>query len=90
MVLRTKSVQPEDPSRQTQRVPLPHESLFVLGERTNMRWLHGIRQDKRPNAEKSVEDRAGDYELEVLQLRSKLQDQEAGKVVEDERSGKHF
>lgn len=58
MVLRTKSVQPEDPSRQTQRVPLPHESLFVLGERTNMRWLHGIRQDKRPNAEKSVEDRA--------------------------------
>lgn len=58
MVLRTKSVQAEDASRQTQRVPLPHESLFVLGERTNMRWLHGIRQDKRPNTEKSVEDRA--------------------------------
>lgn len=58
MVLRTKTVQPDDASRQTQRIPLPHESLFVLGEKTNMRWLHGIRQDKRPNAEKSVEDRA--------------------------------
>ncbi|KAI9823162.1 MAG: hypothetical protein M1832_002605 [Thelocarpon impressellum] len=32
--------------RQLQRVPLPHNSMFVLGPATNMRWLHGIRQDR--------------------------------------------
>lgn len=60
MVLRTKTQKSgeEDPVRQMQRVPLPHESLFVLGENTNMRWLHGIRPDKRPVSEKSVEDRS--------------------------------
>lgn len=39
-------------------------------------------QEKVVNLEsekKNMEDRAGDYELEVLQLRSKLQDQEVGK-----------
>ncbi|KAJ5790173.1 uncharacterized protein N7518_007184 [Penicillium psychrosexuale] len=63
MVLRTKTSASEpdgeiEPCRTTQRVPLPHGSLFVLGPRTNMRWLHGIRADKRPNPTKSAEEQA--------------------------------
>ncbi|QSS61045.1 isochorismatase family [Histoplasma capsulatum] len=44
--------------RQTQRIPLTHNSLFILGEKTNMRWLHAIRADKRPESEKSPEELA--------------------------------
>lgn len=44
--------------RRTQRVPLPDRSLFILGAKTNMRWLHGIRPDRRPSLEKSAEERA--------------------------------
>lgn len=60
MVLRTKAQgsDGDDSSRVMQRIPMPHESLFVLGERTNMRWLHGIRADKRPSSERSREDLA--------------------------------
>ncbi|KAJ5815805.1 Oxoglutarate/iron-dependent dioxygenase [Penicillium robsamsonii] len=63
MVLRTKASasEPEagvEPRRTAQRVPLPHNSLFVLGPKTNMRWLHGIRADKRPSATKSTEEQA--------------------------------
>ncbi|KAF3064695.1 Alpha-ketoglutarate-dependent dioxygenase alkB like protein 2 [Daldinia childiae] len=39
--------------RQVQRARLPHNSLFQMGLQTNMRWLHGIRQDKRIKREKS-------------------------------------
>lgn len=61
MVLRTKSSACEtkegaESRRATQRVALPHRSLFVLGEKTNMRWLHGIRPDKRPDSTKSPEE----------------------------------
>ncbi|KAJ5861889.1 uncharacterized protein N7529_009199 [Penicillium soppii] len=63
MVLRTKisasqSGEGTEPSRISQRVPLPHKSLFVLGPQTNMRWLHGIRADKRPDTTKSAEEQA--------------------------------
>ncbi|OQE38339.1 hypothetical protein PENCOP_c008G03127 [Penicillium coprophilum] len=63
MVLRTKTSasEPEGgmgPCRTTQRVPLPHNSLFVLGPKTNMRWLHGIRADKRPTVIKSTDEQA--------------------------------
>lgn len=61
MVLRTKSHETDGGSssgRVTQRIPLPHESLFILGEQTNRRWLHGIRPDKRPEKEKSLDERA--------------------------------
>ena len=34
--------------RDTQRIPLPHNSMFVMGPETNMKWLHGIKQDNRP------------------------------------------
>ncbi|ETI24872.1 hypothetical protein G647_04242 [Cladophialophora carrionii CBS 160.54] len=42
-----------DTVRPSQRVPLPHNSLFVLGQTTNQHWLHSIRADKRPDFEKS-------------------------------------
>ncbi len=28
--------------RRVQRVPLPHNSIFVMGLQTNARWMHGI------------------------------------------------
>jgi hypothetical protein len=34
--------------RPTQRIPLPHNSMFVLGPETNKKWLHGINHDNRP------------------------------------------
>lgn len=64
MTLRTKKIRrtvgTESPSplRQSQRIPLPHNSVFVLGPQTNMQWLHGVRADKRPSQQKSGEERA--------------------------------
>ncbi|KAL9623944.1 MAG: hypothetical protein Q9204_007912, partial [Flavoplaca sp. TL-2023a] len=62
MTLRTKKsqrasgVDSPNASRSTQRIPLPHNSVFVLGSNTNMQWLHGVRADKRPQQQKSEED----------------------------------
>ena len=39
---------PPGPPRQAQRIPLPHNSMFVMGLETNAKWLHGINHDKRP------------------------------------------
>ena len=36
------------PPRLTQRIPLPNNSLFIMGLETNKKWLHGISPDKRP------------------------------------------
>ena len=44
--------------RQTQRIPMPHNSVFVLGSRTNAKWLHGVRPDKRLAAERMEEEKA--------------------------------
>ncbi|TFK71005.1 hypothetical protein BDN72DRAFT_958386 [Pluteus cervinus] len=44
-------------SRQTQRIPLPHNSMFVMGPETNRRWLHGINPDNRPVKIKSEAER---------------------------------
>lgn len=44
--------------RSTQRIRLPHNSLFILGELTNANWLHSIRADKRPGCEKLDEELA--------------------------------
>ncbi|KAM0497524.1 hypothetical protein ACHAP8_006688 [Fusarium lateritium] len=44
---------PADAKRTIQRARLPHNSLCRLGLRSNMKWLHAIRQDKRPRKEKS-------------------------------------
>ena len=64
MTLRTKKSKrasgAESPSssRQSQRVPMPHNSVFVLGPQTNMQWLHGVRADKRPPQQKSEEEKS--------------------------------
>ncbi|KAE9566835.1 hypothetical protein CGMCC3_g16994 [Colletotrichum fructicola] len=64
MVFRTKR-QDKDPSstespsgedskkRQIARAKLPHNSLCRMGLKTNMRWLHAIRQDKRMERDKT-------------------------------------
>ncbi|OAA53024.1 isochorismatase family protein family [Cordyceps fumosorosea ARSEF 2679] len=67
MMLRTKRAD-KDPSsdeqhassggRKVQRAPLPHNSLCRMGLRTNMKWLHSIRQDKRAEREKSPDELA--------------------------------
>jgi hypothetical protein len=44
------------PPRPTQRIPLPHNSMFVLGPETNAKWLHGINHDNRPLRLKTPEE----------------------------------
>ncbi|MCJ1279323.1 hypothetical protein MMC21_007147 [Puttea exsequens] len=63
MTLRTKKSKYasglDSPSmRQTQRIKMPHNSIFVLGPQTNREWLHGVRADKRPSVEKTDEEKA--------------------------------
>lgn len=63
MTLRTKKPKrahgTESPAvRQTQRIPMPHNSAFVLGPESNAHWLHGVRADKRPTQQKSEEERS--------------------------------
>ncbi|KAI1761957.1 hypothetical protein GGR53DRAFT_503593 [Hypoxylon sp. FL1150] len=48
------------PKRRNERVALPHNSLCKMGLKTNMKWLHSIRPDKRPNSAKSDEQLAYD------------------------------
>ncbi|KAI9684375.1 MAG: hypothetical protein M1829_002185 [Trizodia sp. TS-e1964] len=55
--------------RQVQRIKLPHNSMFVLGQITNMRWLHAIRQDKRLITAKSAEENAYNGERISLTFR---------------------
>lgn len=56
--LNQQSVSFSEAARQTHRIPLPHNSAFVLGQDTNMRWLHGINADKRPTHERSDAEKA--------------------------------
>ena len=63
MTLRTKRSKlahgTESPStRQSQRIKMPHNSVFVLGSQTNREWLHGVRADKRPVQEKTDAEKA--------------------------------
>lgn len=54
MRLRTKKSDKADGSqRETQRVAMPHNSMFVLGPKSNTKWLHGIMPDKRIKSERS-------------------------------------
>jgi 2OG-Fe(II) oxygenase superfamily len=45
------------PPRNSQRIPLPHNSMFVMGPETNSKWLHGINHDNRPLKIKSDAER---------------------------------
>lgn len=64
MTLRTKKSKngpgsgDSETSRQMQRIPMPHNSVFVLGPQTNKEWLHGVRADKRPAQQKIEEEKA--------------------------------
>ncbi|KAG1824928.1 uncharacterized protein BJ212DRAFT_1295972 [Suillus subaureus] len=42
--------------RPSQKIPLPHNSMFVLGLDTNAKWLHAINHDRRPIHLKSAEE----------------------------------
>ena len=48
-----KSSGDENTQRETQRVAMPHNSMFVLGLKSNEKWLHSIMADKRLEAERS-------------------------------------
>lgn len=50
--------QRQQQQRDTQLIPLPHGSIFVLGARTNARYLHSIPANKRPASELSAEELA--------------------------------
>ncbi|ETN38040.1 uncharacterized protein HMPREF1541_07663 [Cyphellophora europaea CBS 101466] len=48
----------EEQPRITQRIPLMHNSIFILGQSTNQYWLHSVRADKRPESQKALEELA--------------------------------
>jgi alkylated DNA repair dioxygenase AlkB len=58
-----------DTKRLTQKIPFPHNSMFIMGLETNAKWLHGIRQDKRPLTLKTPEETAFDGERISLTFR---------------------
>jgi len=60
MTIRTKkdAAAESHSDRSTQRIPLPHNSLFVMGLETNEKWLHSIRHDRRPINLKTPEEQA--------------------------------
>lgn len=57
------------PERSVQRIPLPHNSMFILGLESNKKWLHGIRQDRRLPTLKSPEELSHDGERISLTFR---------------------
>jgi len=61
---------PASTKRQVQRAKLPHNSLCRMGLKTNERWLHAIRQDKRPDFEKTPEELSFGGERISLTFRS--------------------
>lgn len=93
MVLRTKRLD-KDPSRpspaappaadtptkrQIQRARLPHNSLCRMGLKTNMKWLHAIRQDRRADRDKSAAElayRGGRISLTFRQIGTFLDKEE--------------
>ena len=55
MRLRKKKTN-DNRERETIKIKLTHNSLFVLGWETNRKWLHSIHQDKRPQFEKTEDE----------------------------------
>ena len=53
-----------------QRFKLPHNSLFVLGWRTNREWFHAIRQDNRADRDKEPDEKAFSSQRISLTLRT--------------------
>ncbi|KAK6530377.1 hypothetical protein TWF694_003733 [Orbilia ellipsospora] len=75
MTLRTKKKEvegkeeSEEEERKIQKIPLPNNSMFILGLPTNQLWMHSINQDKRPAKEKSPEELAFNGERISLTFR---------------------
>ncbi|KAL9600486.1 MAG: hypothetical protein Q9219_003137 [cf. Caloplaca sp. 3 TL-2023] len=75
MTLRTKKskrvsgIDSPTASRLTQRIPMPHNSAFILGPESNRQWLHGVRADKRPLSQKSGDEQAFEGERISLTFR---------------------
>lgn len=55
---RKKSDKADDSQRETQRVAMPHNSMFTFGLKSNEKWLHGIMADKRMASERSEAENA--------------------------------
>ena len=53
-----------------QRFKLPHNSLFVLGWKTNREWFHAIRQDNRADRDKQPDELAFSSQRISLTLRT--------------------
>jgi hypothetical protein len=53
-----------------QRFKLPHNSLFVLGWKTNREWLHSIKQDNRLDMDKDPDELAFSSQRISLTLRT--------------------
>jgi alkylated DNA repair dioxygenase AlkB len=53
-----------------QLIPLPHDSVFIMGLKTNREWYHEIRPDKRRKEEKSLQELAYGEERISLTFRS--------------------
>ena len=48
----------QDLRRTKQLIPMPDGSVFIMGPKTNAKWLHGIMADKRREVERSQGERA--------------------------------
>ncbi|PPR04678.1 hypothetical protein CVT24_011895 [Panaeolus cyanescens] len=55
-ILPTQASNVPAPPRPSQKIPLPHNSMLVMGLETNAKWLHGINHDNRPFQTKSPEE----------------------------------
>lgn len=71
MTLRSKkdAAPGESVKRSIERIPLPHNSMFVMGLDTNAKWMHGVRHDNRPLKTKSEEERFNNGERISLTFR---------------------
>ncbi|EKM51016.1 uncharacterized protein PHACADRAFT_128681 [Phanerochaete carnosa HHB-10118-sp] len=71
MTLRTKrdTARADDEGRVSEKIALPHNSMFVMGLETNKKWLHSVRTDKRPDSTKSAEERLQNGERISLTFR---------------------
>ena len=56
----------QDLQRTKQLIPMPDGSVFIMGPRTNAKWLHGVMADKRREVERSEGERA--YGAERISL----------------------
>jgi len=74
--------------RRTQRVPLPHNSLFVMGLQTNARWMHSVHTDKRPEGTKEPAERGARISLTFRRIGTFLTPPPAQRIYGQGATGK--